>query len=59
VKAVALAELVLLFEESIGVGWRRRLLLLDAVVLVEPVLLLGESIDWRASVLVGEGGRCW
>ena len=54
-KAVALVELVLLFEESIGVGWRWWLLLLDAVVLVEPVLLLGEE----ASVLVGKGDRCW
>jgi hypothetical protein len=54
-KAVALVELVLLFEESIGVGLRGRLLLVDAVVLVEPVLLL----ERQASVLVGEGDRCW
>ena len=51
-KAVALVELVLLFEESIGVGWCRRLMLLDAVVLVEPVCLL----ERRATVLVGGGG---
>jgi len=54
-KTVALLELVLLFEESIGVGWRWWLLLLDAVVLVEPVLLL----ERRASVVVDEGGRCY
>ena len=54
-KAVVLVELVLLFEESIGVGWRWWLLLLDAVVLVEPVLLL----ERQASVLVGEGDCCW
>jgi hypothetical protein len=56
VRAVALVELVLLLEESIGVGWRGRLLLLlDTVALVEPVLLL----ERQASVLVGEGNRCW
>jgi hypothetical protein len=40
---------------SIGVGWRRSLLLVHAVVLVELVLLLGEG----ASALVGDGDRCW
>ena len=54
-KAVALVELVLLLEESIGGGWRRWLLLLDAVVLVEPVLLL----ERQASVVVGDGDCCW
>jgi hypothetical protein len=55
VKAVALVELVLLLEESIGGGWRRWLLLVDAVVLGEPVRLLA----WRASLGVDGGGYCW
>jgi hypothetical protein len=53
--AVVLVELVLLLEESIGVGWRWCFLLLAAVVLVERVLLL----ERRASALVGGGDRCW
>jgi hypothetical protein len=52
--AVVLAELVLLPGESIGAGWRCRLLLVHTVVLVELVLLLGEE----ASALVGDGYCC-
>jgi hypothetical protein len=49
-----LVELLLLLEESIGVGWRRRPLLMDAVALVGLVLLFGG----KASALVGEGDCC-
>jgi hypothetical protein len=40
---------------STGVGWRWLLLLGDAVVLIELVLLRGEE----ASALVGDGYCCW
>jgi hypothetical protein len=55
---VVLVELVLLLgEESIGVGWRGRPLLVVAVVLVELVLPLGEEsigVGWRRCMLLGD-----